>query len=295
MSESNCLVPVVLLCAVCIAASFSSLLYAIVVRGDIDALNERLADLESRRGCDTRAPQPSVSIDEITYDGTHIVKRDVDNQNVTRVKRKRSPQNREFINEDDVEDISRDSRRRRGQRRGGGGREEAVMRGAARPTGVPQIAIHFDGDTSKYNLGHRHYEGNGRLRHPDGLFQDWRLRDWSGHFERHFRLSDGTLTVRESGIYFVYAQVYYLDDHDVNGFRVLVNDSPVLQCTVMSHGGPVPKSNTCFTGGLVDLQSGDSIVLRDLAAMRYSIFDQGKSFFGLFRVTHSNTVAREGP
>lgn len=50
---------------------------------------------------------------------------------------------------------------------------------------------------------------------------------------RHFTLSEnGQLTVQEAGLYLIYAQIHYLDQHDENGFQVLVNDRSILQCMV---------------------------------------------------------------
>jgi len=79
--------------------------------------------------------------------------------------------------------------------------------------------------------------GNGRVRHSSGIFKAWRESDWviDLGMDRFFSLTvDGTLTVYETGLYLVYAQIHYLDDHDENGFHLLVNDRPVLQCMVMT-------------------------------------------------------------
>ena len=54
-----------------------------------------------------------------------------------------------------------------------------------------------------------------------------------------------------AGVYYVYAQINYLDEHDVNAYQVLLNDDPFLLCTVMTHTGrshTISKANTCYTG-----------------------------------------------
>ena len=33
--------------------------------------------------------------------------------------------------------------------------------------------------------------------------------------------NEGRLSVKKSGLYYIYAQVNYLDEHDVNAFQVL--------------------------------------------------------------------------
>jgi len=71
----------------------------------------------------------------------------------------------------------------------------------------------------------------------------------------------------------------------MNGYNVLVNTEPLLQCTTMTethYGGS--KSNTCYTGGMTMLSSGDRILIKDVETHRYSIFKPEKSFFGLVRM-----------
>lgn len=74
------------------------------------------------------------------------------------------------------------------------------------------IGIHFEGDTSRYETGnHEHYDGNGRLRHPGGVFTDWKAASWSTDhgMERIFKLESGVVTIPENGLYYIYAQVNY--------------------------------------------------------------------------------------
>lgn len=100
-----------------------------------------------------------------------------------------------------------------------------------------------------------------------------------------FELVRGEVTVTEHGIYQIYAQIYYHDDHDTNGFIVEHNQIPFLQCTTMTHSTQrLVKSNTCYTSGVVYLKSGDKIRLSDLGNHRYSLFDPAKSFFGLVKL-----------
>ena len=68
---------------------------------------------------------------------------------------------------------------------------------------------------------------------------------------RKIQLRDGALRVTSPGLYFIYAQINYLDTNDVNAFQIVVNDSAWLLCTTMTHTpGPVTKANTCYTGGV---------------------------------------------
>lgn len=78
-----------------------------------------------------------------------------------------------------------------------------------------------------------------------------------------------------------------MDEHDVNGFRVYLNDKPVLHCTTMTvHSSGEhrrAKSNTCHTSAAVYLAPGDKISVRDVDGLRYSLFEPAKSFFGLIK------------
>lgn len=56
------------------------------------------------------------------------------------------------------------------------------------------------------------YLGNGRFCHPTGEYKDWKASDWHDKFEmhNHITLSNGNISIRTKGLYFVYAQVYLL-------------------------------------------------------------------------------------
>ncbi|XP_018578100.1 protein eiger [Anoplophora glabripennis] len=151
-------------------------------------------------------------------------------------------------------------------------------------------AIHYNGDTSKYVMGqHTNFNGNGHLKHPQGTFVDWKVSDWatSSGMDSYFTMDEGILTIKDSGIYFIYAQIYYLDEHDVTGFRVYKNRNTVLlQCTSTVHSRERALiGNTCYTAGAEYLSEGDTITLSDVSTGRYSLFEPGKSFFGLIKLS----------
>lgn len=96
------------------------------------------------------------------------------------------------------------------------------------------VAAHFAADSTRFSAEDEHV-GNGKGRHHQGVFKAWRASDWMSDLgmTRHFALAnDGRLTVQDPGLYLVYAQIHYLDQHDENGFQVLVNEQPILQCMV---------------------------------------------------------------
>lgn len=72
--------------------------------------------------------------------------------------------------------------------------------------------------------------GNGHLKHPQSTFVDWKVSDWAttAGIDAYFTMEDGILTVKESGIYFVYAQVRYilcvkLSNSTLKNFRICVS------------------------------------------------------------------------
>ncbi|XP_037923388.1 protein eiger isoform X2 [Hermetia illucens] len=148
------------------------------------------------------------------------------------------------------------------------------------------VAVHYVGDTSRYIPGHhRHYEGNGRLRHTGGVYVDWAVDPSISNSNQFFRMENGIVTVQETGIYLIYAQLFYHDDHDTNGFRIEKNGVPFLICTTMTHSvDRVTKSNTCFTSGVTLLKADDNIRISDLAYDRHVILDPVRSFFGLVKL-----------
>ncbi|KAK2588514.1 hypothetical protein KPH14_001090 [Odynerus spinipes] len=149
-------------------------------------------------------------------------------------------------------------------------------------------AVHYGADSILFSNEDEH-TGNGRARHGNGIFKAWRPSDWVTdlNMDRHFALaSDGRLTVNEAGLYLVYAQIHYLDEHDENGFHLLVNGRPVLQCTIFSPGVG-HKSRSCFSAQVTILHAGDILVLKDIGINRYTLFQHDKSFFGLAKLGES--------
>ncbi|XP_012058468.1 PREDICTED: uncharacterized protein LOC105621609 [Atta cephalotes] len=154
-------------------------------------------------------------------------------------------------------------------------------------------AIHYGADSTLFSTQDEH-TGNGRVRHYDGVFRAWKPSEWVADLgmSRHFTLAgDGKLSVHESGLYLVYAQIHYLDRHDENGFRILVNGRSILQCMVYSPGMD-HKSRSCFSAQVIVLQAGDHLVLKDIGAARFTLFHHDKSFFGLVKVGESRQQQR---
>jgi len=98
------------------------------------------------------------------------------------------------------------------------------------------------------------------------------------------KIDGAILTVKQSGLYFIYSQVHYLDEHGVNAYEVFVNTEPFLRCVTSSETSASPKPNTCYTAGASVLREGDKLFLRDIEPLRYSVLQPSKTFFGLIRL-----------
>merc|ERR1719369_42754 len=175
--------------------------------------------------------------------------------------------------------------RNRGGLRSGGKRRMRNREGVDHRKNIKD-AIHLEADV----VGHEgpDYKGAGRFRVADSIFRNWTPSRWARRMKMDKRLSlkDGRITVGSPGIYFIYAQINFLDIHDVNAFQIIVNDSPFLLCTTMTHTTqPTTKANTCYTGAVKFLERGDTVFIKNLEENRFSVVLPSHSFFGLAQLS----------
>lgn len=79
-------------------------------------------------------------------------------------------------------------------------------------------------------------------------------------------------------------QLFYVDNRNTVGYKILHNEHEVFQCTVMTHTeANLTKYNSCYTSGLVYLNSNDRLVIRNIHS-REVVLEPLKSFFGLVRI-----------
>ncbi|XP_022196794.2 protein eiger [Nilaparvata lugens] len=159
------------------------------------------------------------------------------------------------------------------------------------PQSSELIAAHFGADETKcLNQHHlRHYcDINHRRYHPGGVIQDWNTIFSSSSA---LNMREGKLTVNNAGLYFVYAQVFYSNAHDVNSFRIIHNEQSIMQCTTYTnHNTNSAPRYSCFTGALAYLAEGDHLYVRDIEERRHTLFERTKTFFGLFKVGNTLMV-----
>jgi len=117
-----------------------------------------------------------------------------------------------------------------------------------------------------------------------GVHSHWKLARWARRLgaDSSFPTSQGRVGVPSPGLYLVYAQVTYLDKHKHQGFSVLVNDNKALEC---QENRGVAMEMMCHTGGLLYLEQGDRVSIKDVKSGRKIDIGQGKTFFGLVKLT----------
>lgn len=67
--------------------------------------------------------------------------------------------------------------------------------------------------------------GNGHLRHTHKNFVDWVASDWvkKTAMDSHFSMSEGIVTIKETGLYYIYAQVGITFSAYINRYRISFN------------------------------------------------------------------------
>ncbi|XP_041975307.1 uncharacterized protein LOC121730361 [Aricia agestis] len=163
----------------------------------------------------------------------------------------------------------------------------------------PFVAAHFHGNTSHLNMEvHEHYKGNGLIRVAHDAAHDvWWPAAWTlaSPHARPTLARNGHVHVHHTGVYLVYVQIYYLDNHDVISW-VLHRTSPVtqgretlLQCALSA---PSPlrqdRPNSCFSASALFLRAGDRLAVRNTGGERHSIMQPEKSFIGLIKLADAD-------
>merc|ERR1719322_564541 len=92
-----------------------------------------------------------------------------------------------------------------------------------------------------------------------GLHTSWRHSEWCKN-NAFFKLDQttGQIIVPEDGLYLIYVQVEYLDEHDVNGYEVYVDNEPTLSCVTTTRGHHSSASHSASSPELSNAISDQS-------------------------------------
>lgn len=168
----------------------------------------------------------------------------------------------------------------------------------------PFVAAHFHGNTSHLNPEvHEHYKGNGLIRVAhDAPHNVWYPAPWtmSSPHPRPTLTNKGHVHVRDTGVYLVYVQIYYLDTHDIISWVLHRTNAEIegretlLQCAQSSHSSePLEKPNSCFSAAALFLKAGDRLAVRNTGGDRHSLMEPEKSFIGLIKLADANDPNEE--
>jgi len=122
------------------------------------------------------------------------------------------------------------------------------------------------------------------LRH-DGRHTHWKLARWARRLgaASSFPLSPGgEVGVPSPGLYLVFAQVSYLEKSKQVGFSIEVNDRPKVAC---SERRGAPMQISCYTGGLLYLEQGDKVSIKDSSPSSKVDSGLGRTFMGIVKLT----------
>nr|XP_027209569.1 ectodysplasin-A-like [Penaeus vannamei] len=99
----------------------------------------------------------------------------------------------------------------------------------------------------------------------------------------------GVVTVKEAGLYYLYAQVLYQPGRFGSGFQVVVDSIPIMECTL----APAQPSPSCHTGGATYLPRNAAVYIRDLDHHMTAVKNEENSFFGLVKLMDAPATAEK--
>ncbi|XP_041482751.1 uncharacterized protein LOC121429665 isoform X2 [Lytechinus variegatus] len=176
-------------------------------------------------------------------------------------------------------DEKRASRRNRGNRGSTGkrdrGNEETRRQngGGESPPQYESAYIHFVGNVSS------------RVR-TQNLLSDWAYAYWTPRRQKeNFVLNNGVVTVKEPGVYFIYSQVQFFDDHRLNGHVITIQgiEEERFKCAERPAQNPL-SMQTCYVGGLAFLHRDSRVAVRLAFSHRWVNMHRDSTYFGMYKV-----------
>lgn len=135
--------------------------------------------------------------------------------------------------------------------------------------------------------------------HPENVVEAGHVGPWfvdskaikESKISSSFRLREDneSVEIETAGLYFIYAQVYYLTSHALNSFTIMVlpkdSDNPITlaYCSSNAVSSNSTSEVSCFTGVMYTLQVGDRIYVQQREKHRRLIMRSGHSFLGLVK------------
>ncbi|KAK3907908.1 Protein eiger, partial [Frankliniella fusca] len=139
-----------------------------------------------------------------------------------------------------------------------------------------------------------------RGAHPENVIESGHVGPWfvdskavvDSKLTSSFQLrEDGqSIEIKSSGLYFIYAQVYYLTSHAMNSFNIKLvpkdSDSPInlAFCSSATVADKSTSEISCYTAAMHTFQAGDRLHVQQREKHRRLIMRPGHSFLGLIKL-----------
>ncbi|XP_063967556.1 uncharacterized protein LOC129279533 isoform X3 [Lytechinus pictus] len=181
-------------------------------------------------------------------------------------------------------DVTWESTKGRGQRRP---RRQAENRES--PPQYESAYIHFVGNVSSRVETHPesvHPLSPRMVNISENLLSDWAYAYWTPRRQKeNFVLNNGVVTVKEPGVYFIYSQVQFFDDHRLNGHVLTIQgiEEERFKCAERPAQNPL-SMQTCYAGGLAFLHRDSRVSVRLAFSHRWVNMHKDSTYFGMYKV-----------
>lgn len=140
-----------------------------------------------------------------------------------------------------------------------------------------------------------HYKGGlpESVVNEGGLISPWFKDKYaSGEFalkNTTFKGAKGSVVVPEAGLYFIYAQVYYLTRNVSNSYSITLMHETGLEIPLATCSSPPNEQgeSSCYTATARALKKDDKLQLRQRERNRHILLRQGQTFLGLVLLSPS--------
>ncbi|XP_038050639.1 uncharacterized protein LOC119723832 isoform X2 [Patiria miniata] len=152
------------------------------------------------------------------------------------------------------------------------------------------LAAHFEGDVESIaSIATRDPINRGYVDLSainGGWVPYWRYAQWMDAETRDKFYLDyrGNVTVIEGGIYYVYSQMLYYDPSVFMGHSLYIGGQKRFSCTECTVDRD-RKFNTCYIGGVVQINPGDKVGVKVSYANRVINLNPDSTHFGMIRLS----------
>ncbi|KAJ9592170.1 hypothetical protein L9F63_001286, partial [Diploptera punctata] len=137
------------------------------------------------------------------------------------------------------------------------------------------------------------------VRDSGSLIAPWYAdKEATGDFpliKYELRQGNGTVEITEPGLYYIYAQVFYMTGELFNSFIISVSNGnkqtkprDLAVCSVNGYTNKTKSEITCFTSVVHFLNTNDRVFLRQRERERKILFEEGYSFLGIVQLNSRN-------